>query len=259
MELKPGRGRPILLCRNIVHGRPEGEEESNAIVFMDGAKFSSVDKYAWLAILGPDESPASARVALILRELALAPETTGTGTSTRVRGDLTIESDRNLHNARLSVAFSDGVKPLEVQTFDMPASLRVTSPPTRPFDALVAGEHRGLALTFTLANDGGTWTFARRLGTPKATPITQADLHRPSVSSLMNTRWCCSILTVTSRRLCPRGFELSPESCSKLRCREHVPRQAAESHLLAPLNHQFILVRSILWLKNNSECSGLDS
>ena len=31
-----------LLCRNIVHTRPRGEEESNAIVFLEGSGFQTV-------------------------------------------------------------------------------------------------------------------------------------------------------------------------------------------------------------------------
>ena len=48
VRLQPGATARILLCRNIVHTRPDGEHEQNACVFLDGSKFQTVEKFATL-------------------------------------------------------------------------------------------------------------------------------------------------------------------------------------------------------------------
>ena len=60
VRLEPDATARILLCRNIVHTRPEGEHEQNACVFLDGSKFQTVDKFATLRFAGAEAAIAPA-------------------------------------------------------------------------------------------------------------------------------------------------------------------------------------------------------
>lgn len=68
-----------LLCRNIVHTRPEGEEESNAVVFLAGSNFHSVEKFPRLTFRADAGHSGRPEVALVLRPLEFGHETTGEG------------------------------------------------------------------------------------------------------------------------------------------------------------------------------------
>jgi Concanavalin A-like lectin/glucanases superfamily/Carbohydrate family 9 binding domain-like len=179
MTLKPGEMRKVLLARNIIHTLAKGEEESNAVVFLKGARFNAVDKYPHL-ILSPAKAPKTpVHVALRLRKMTLANEMTGTGTATRATGALTIESTMNLHNVTVRGFFTNGSALLGSKELVKADAIRVAR--TERFSTSVPGEHRGLTVRFDVVSDEGTWSFTRRFGSPKQVPIADKDIYGPNV------------------------------------------------------------------------------
>ncbi len=167
VELRAGRTCRALLCRNIVHTRPQGEEESNAIVFLDGSGFRTVEKFARLRFGQSDERAPAPQVGLVLRPVKFAHETTGEGAGTRIGGGLRIETDRNLHDFRLSAQCTDGLKPLGEQDLGSAPLVELLWQPRKPFSMLLPVEVPGVVCTFTVSSREGTWKFVRRFGAPR--------------------------------------------------------------------------------------------
>ena len=67
VRLEPRATARILLCRNIIHTRPDGEHEQNAVVFLDGDKFQTVEKFAALRLGGTAVPIPEAQVDVTLR------------------------------------------------------------------------------------------------------------------------------------------------------------------------------------------------
>ncbi|HIE51516.1 MAG TPA: hypothetical protein EYP85_07125 [Armatimonadetes bacterium] len=177
-----------LLCRNIVHTKPKGEEESNAIVFLEGSGFHTGEKFARLRFAPPGERFPAPQVELVLRPLRFAHETTGEGAGTRIGGDLRIETDRNLHNFRLRVRCTDGRQPLGRRELGTAPLVQLMWRPKEPFSLLFSGEVPGVVCTFTVTSREGTWTFVRRFGHPRRTPIPPNRLYTAGVDGLALAR-----------------------------------------------------------------------
>ena len=178
---KAGGECRALLCRNIVHTRPEGEEEQNAIVFLEGSGFRTVEKFARLRFRSPGERPAPPQVGLILRPLEFAHETTGEGAGTRISGDLRIETDRNLHDFRVTAECTDGVEPLGQTVLGQAPLVGLMWRPKEPFSILLPTEVPGVVCTFTVSSAEGTWTFVRRFGSPRRASVPAEDLYAQGI------------------------------------------------------------------------------
>jgi len=177
----PGGTCRVLLCRNIVHTRPEGEEESNAVVFLDGSSFHTVEKFARLRFGGADELPREPQVALVLRPLTFGHETTGEGAGTRIGGDLRIETDRNLHDMRVTAQCTDGINPLGAHELGARPLVRLMWRPQDPFSLLFPVELPGVVCTFTVESREGTWRFVRRFGSPRRAQVPVDELYAPGI------------------------------------------------------------------------------
>ena len=167
IEPRAGRTCQALLCRNIVHTRVEGEEESNAIVFLDGSGFRTVEKFARLRFAPAGTRKPAPKPALVLRPMTFKHVTTGDGSGTVVAGDLRIETDINLHDVRLNAAFTDGAAPLGKEQLGSARLARLLWRPEKPFHVLLPVEVPGVVATFELSCREGEWTFVRRFGSPK--------------------------------------------------------------------------------------------
>ena len=181
VKLKPGSSCRVQLCRNVVHTKPQGEEESNAIVFLEGSGFRTVPKFARLrfemaAVVNPPP-----QVALVLRPMQFRHQTTGDGSGTWIGGDLRIECDRNLHDVRVTVEFTDGLEPLGNKELGSSALVQLMWRPKQPFTHLFRSEVPGVVCTFTVTSREGVWCLVRRLGSPKRASIPAEKLYAAGV------------------------------------------------------------------------------
>ena len=170
-----------LLCRNIVHTRPKGEEESNAIVFLDGSNFHTVEKFARLRFADIGELPAEPQVAFAMRPIHFGHETTGDGSGTRIGGDLRIEADRNLHDFRLTADCTDGIESVGRMEVGSAPLVQLMWRPEEPFSMLIPIEVPGVVCKFTVTSREGTWAFTRRFGSPRRGLVASEDLYVPGV------------------------------------------------------------------------------
>jgi len=183
LDISPAAGRACraLLCRNIVHTRQAGEEESNAIVFLDGSGFRTVEKFAQLRFAAPNQTFPDPQVGLVLRPLTFGHETTGEGAGTRIAGNLRIETNRYLHDVRVTAECTDGVEPLGTYELGEQSLVQLIWRPKEPFSILFPVELPGAVCTFTLASREGTWRFVRRFGSPRREPVEPEELYASGV------------------------------------------------------------------------------
>ncbi len=180
--LKPGNSAAVLLCRNIVHTRKPGEEEQNAVVFLDGDGFHTVSKFARLRLARPGERPPAPQLRLVLRPMRLRHVTTGDGSGARVSGGLRLETDTNLHNASILARFSDGAQPLGHKTLAQGETIRLVWRPRDGFDVVLPRDAPGVVCTFEVQADEGRWSFTRKFGSPLRAAIPADRLFTAGVS-----------------------------------------------------------------------------
>jgi hypothetical protein len=182
VSLKPGADCLILLCRNIVHTRQKGEEESNAVVFLDKSNFHAVDKFATLEFGEQGTKARTPRVVVELTAPAFGQETIADGTGTRVGGELSVETDANLHDFRLSATFTDGVKPLGTRELGKAPLVRLLWWPEKAFSEMFANAIApGIVATFKVTSREGEWSFVRRFGSPKRGAVPAGELYGEGV------------------------------------------------------------------------------
>jgi len=177
----PGLTCRALLCRNIVHTRPKGEEESNSIVFLDGSNFHAVEKFASLRFGEQGETPPAPQVALGLRPVHFKHETIGDGSGTRFGGNLRIEADRNLHDFNITAQCTDGVEPLGKKELGETPLVQLIWRPEEPFSMLFPVEVPGIVCKFIVTSREGTWTFVRRFGSPRRASVPPERLYTQGV------------------------------------------------------------------------------
>lgn len=182
VALKRGGRCRVLLCRNIVHTRPPDQPDQTAVVFLDGSDFHTVAKFAALRLGDVREPSLPPQVGLVLRPVTFRYETTGAGSGTRLGGGLSIQTDRNLHNFRMTARLTDGVNPLGTRELGRSPLVELRWQPHTPFSWLVPREIPGAVCTFTLTSREGEWTFVRRFGSPRRPPVSAKDLYVPGVS-----------------------------------------------------------------------------
>lgn len=161
----------ILLCRNIVHTRPEGEHEQNACVFLDGEKFQTPEKFASLRFAGTETAIPVPEVEVTVRPVMFGHETTGDGSGTYFGGDFVLEADRNLHDVRITARYSDGVRPLGTAEIGSAPLVQLRWSPKQALRIGVPVEVPGVACTFVIDSREGTWRIERRFGNPRRPDI----------------------------------------------------------------------------------------
>jgi len=181
LKLSPSLTCRALLCRNIVHTRPKGEEESNAIVFLDGSNFHTVEKFAGLRFGNPGEALPAPQAELTLRPVDFGHETIGDGSGTRFGGSLRIETDRNLHDFRLTAEYTDGVEPLGKQEIGSASLVQLIWRPENPFSVLMPVEVSGVVCKFKVTSREGNWTIVRRFGSPERISVSPEQLYTQGV------------------------------------------------------------------------------
>jgi len=176
-----GRTCKALLCRSIVHTRPEGESEKNAIVFLEGSGFRTPAKFASLRFGRAGEKRPAPQVGLTLQPMSMRHVTTGDGSGTRIDGDLRIETDTYLHDVRVGVRFSDGVQPIGERALGTAGLVRLLWRPPRGLFHLFRTELPGVVCTFEVAAREGRWTFVRRYGSPRRPAVGAETLYAPGI------------------------------------------------------------------------------
>ncbi|HUT94837.1 MAG TPA: LamG-like jellyroll fold domain-containing protein [Thermoguttaceae bacterium] len=181
MRLEPGATARILLCRNIVHTRPDGEHEQNAVVFLDGDKFQTVEKFATLQ-LGDTAAPSpEAQVDVTLRPVTFGHETIGDGSGTYFGGDFVLETDHNLHDARITAEYTDGVRPLGSLELGAAPLIQLRWSPKQSVRIGVPIEVPGVVCTFVVDSREGTWRIERRFGSPRRPEVSADQLFAPGI------------------------------------------------------------------------------
>ena len=199
-RLEPDATARILLCRNIIHTRPQGEHEQNAVVFLDGDKFQTVEKFATLrfgkgvrtllperpegcfAQKGPDPfSEAEPQVEVTLRPVEFGHETIGDGSGTYFGGEFFLETDRNLHDVRIAAEYTDGLQLLGKADLGSANLIQLRWSPKQPLRIRVPVELPGVACSFIVSSREGTWVFRRRFGNPRRSEVTADRLFAPAV------------------------------------------------------------------------------
>ena len=181
-ELEPDATARILLCRNVVHTRPEGEHEQNACVFLDGSKFQTVTKFATLRFVGAEAEIALPQVDVTLRPVTFGHETIGDGSGTFFGGDFVLETNRNLHDMRLTAEYTDGVRPLGSVEIGAAPLVQLRWSPKQGLRIGVPIEVPGVACTFVIDSREGTWRIDRRFGNPRRPEVPTNRLFAPGVA-----------------------------------------------------------------------------
>ena len=181
VRLEPGATARILLCRNIVHTRPDGEHEQNAVVFLDGSKFQTVEKFATLRFAGGEVPNPEAQVEVTLRPVTFGHETIGDGSGTYFGGDLVLETDRNLHDVQITAEYSDGVRPLGSVQIGAAPLVQLRWSPKQSVRIGVPIEVPGVVCSFVVDSREGTWKIERRFGNPLRPEVPADRLFAPGV------------------------------------------------------------------------------
>jgi hypothetical protein len=184
VPLKEGETARILLCRNIVHTRPDGEHERNAVVFLDGDKFQTVEKFATLEFGDAEASSLEPRVEVTLRPVTFGHETIGDGSGTYFGGELSLETDCNLHDVRIDAEYGDGVNPLGRTEIGNAPLIQLRWSPNETLRIGVPIEVPGVVCTFVVDSREGTWRFERRFGNPRRPDVAADRLFALGVSGL---------------------------------------------------------------------------
>jgi len=182
VPLEPGGTARVLLCRNIIHTRPEGEHEQNAVVFLDGDKFQTVEKFATLRFAGAEAPSPEAQVDVTLRPVTFGHETIGDGSGTYFGGDLVLETDTNLHDVRITAEYSDGVRPLGSVEIGAAPLVQLRWSPKQALRIAVPIEVPGVACTFVVDSREGVWRIERRFGNPRRPDVPADRLFAPGVA-----------------------------------------------------------------------------
>ena len=181
IRLEPDSAARILLCRNIVHTRPEGEHEQNAVVFLDGDKFQTAGKFATLQFGNTEVAIPGAQVDVTLRPVTFGHETIGDGSGTYFGGDLVLETDRNLHDVRIAAEYTDGVRPLGSVELGTAPLIQLRWSPKQSVRIGVPIEVPGVVCTFVVDSREGTWRIERRFGNPRRPEVSVDRLFAPGV------------------------------------------------------------------------------
>jgi hypothetical protein len=182
VRLEPDATARILLCRNIVHTRPDGEHEQNACVFLDGDKFQTPEKFATLRFAGAEVTRPEAQVDVTLRPVTFGHETIGDGSGTYFGGDLVLETNRNLHDVQIKAEYTDGVRPLGSVEIGAPPLIELRWSPKQALRIGVPVEVPGVVCTFVIDSREGTWRIDRRLGNPRRPDIPSDRLFASGVA-----------------------------------------------------------------------------
>lgn len=172
----------ILLCRNIVHTRPEGEHEQTAVVFLDGDNFQTVEKFATLRFGGVEAPGPAAQVDVTLCPVTFGHETIGDGSGTCFGGEFVLETDRHLHDMRITAEYTDGVRPLGSVNIGAAPLVQRRWSPRQSLKIGVPTEVPGIVCAFVVDSREGSWRIERRFGNPRR-PVVPADrLFVPGVA-----------------------------------------------------------------------------
>ncbi len=199
MGPKRGREASLLLCRNIVHTRPEGEEESVAVVFLDGNGFHAVDRFARVRFADAAGISAVPQPELTLRPVRFHQETTGDGAGTRIGGGLRIETDRSLHDVEVTAVCTDGIEPLGRFPLGAAPLVELVWRPKQPFSLLFDRPLPGVECRFELTAKEGRWNFVRRFGRPRFPPLPDARVFTDGISGKALAVPACFVPPVSAR------------------------------------------------------------
>ncbi|UCF66336.1 MAG: hypothetical protein JSV80_11110, partial [Acidobacteriota bacterium] len=167
IPLEQGSTARILLCRNIVHNRPKGEHEQNAVVFLDGDTFHTPRKFATLRFGSEEVAAHEPQVEPTVRPVDFGHETTGDGSGTYFGGEFFLETDRNLHDVRISAEYTDGIRPLGQADLGSADMIQLRWSPRQPLRIRIPTEVPGVACSFVVTSREGNWSFQRRFGNPR--------------------------------------------------------------------------------------------
>jgi len=183
VRLEPDATARILLCRNIVHTRPDGEHEQNACVFLDADKFQTVKKFATLRFGSAQAPSPEAQVDVTLRPVTFGHETIGDGSGTRFGGDFVLETDGNLHDVQITAEYTDGARPLGKVEIGVAPLIQLRWSPKQSLRIGVPVEVPGVVCTFVVESREGTWRIERRFGNPRRPEVPADRLFAPGVAS----------------------------------------------------------------------------
>jgi len=181
LRLKPGGLARILLCRNIIHSLPKGEQEQNAVLFLDGSKFQTVEKYARLRFANDKTVFPEPQVDVALRDVAFGHETIGDGSGTYFGGDFSLETDCNLHDVRITAEYSDGIQPLGKAELGTAPLVQLRWTPKQPLRIHVPIEVPGVVCSFVVSSREGKQSFKRRFGNPRRSKTPSDQLFAPGI------------------------------------------------------------------------------
>jgi hypothetical protein len=182
VRLEPDAAARILLCRNIVHTRPEGEHEQNAVVFLDGDRFQTVEKFATLRLAAAGVPSPETQVDVTLRPITFGHETIGDGSGTYFGGDFVLETDRNLHDVRVTAEYTDGVRPLGSVEIGAAPLVQLRWSPKQSLRIAAPVEVPGVVCTFVIDSREGSWRIQRRFGNPRRQDVSADRLFAPGVA-----------------------------------------------------------------------------
>jgi hypothetical protein len=136
-------------------------------VFLDGDTFHTPRKFAAVRFGGEEVAVPEPQVEVTIRPVDFGHETTGDGSGTYFGGELFLETDRNLHDVRVSAEYTDGLRPLgqaDLGSIDM---IQLRWSPSQPLRIRIPTEVPGVACSFVVNSREGSWAFQRRFGNPR--------------------------------------------------------------------------------------------
>ena len=102
-----------------------------------------------------------------MRPVEFGHETIGDGSGTYFGGEFFLETDRNLHDVRISAEYTDGLQPLGKADLGSADLIQLRWSPKQALRIRVPVEVPGVVCSFLVSSREGTWVFRRRFGNPR--------------------------------------------------------------------------------------------
>ncbi len=154
----------------------QSKSETVTYGFVHGEALKTLKHFVLADFLESKTSLTPTQVGLNMDAPNFRHETIGTGAGTVISGGLSLLSDRPLHQIKVSVSVSDGLRLLGEHTFAKQKQIPLIWRPESRFMMRFSEEVPGVAVHFVVTADEGEWHFTRRFGSPRRVDKVPEDL-----------------------------------------------------------------------------------
>ncbi|NQT85713.1 carbohydrate-binding family 9-like protein [bacterium] len=161
---KPGAVWNANFCRNLP--RSDGKRQAASTALLEGASFHTASKFPALRFLASAPPPRRPTVRLMVDPRRSGPRTIGDGTGYELDLNISVDTTKSLHAARLRADLYSGDERKGAFTVFDGQDVQLLWRSRKPIRHLVRTPEPGLWVDFRLEAAEGSWTFHRKVGNP---------------------------------------------------------------------------------------------